>query len=57
MIDYNKKFKDLNNKISGIIEENKNDNKIINKYINKLDMIEKKFVEKFYYYDKSIIKF
>jgi len=56
MIDYNKKFKDLNNKISGIIEENKNDNKIINKYINKLDMIEKKFIEKFYYYDKSIIK-
>ena len=29
MIDYNKKFKDLNNKISGVIEENKNDNKIL----------------------------
>ena len=56
MIDYNKKFKDLNNKISGIIEENKNDNKIINKYINKLDMIKKKLIVKIYYYEKLIIK-
>ena len=29
-----------------VIEENKNDNKIINKHINKLDMIENKFIEK-----------
>ena len=56
MIDYNKKFKDLNNKITGIIEENKNDNKIVNRYISKLEMIEKKFIGKFCYFDKSFIK-
>ena len=33
MIDYKKKFKDLNNKISSIIDENKKDNNRINKYI------------------------
>jgi hypothetical protein len=42
MIDYKKKFKDLNNKISGIIDENKKDNNRINKYISRLEDIEKK---------------
>ena len=55
MIDYKKKFKDLNNKISGIIDENKKDNNRINKYISKLEDIEKKTIKRFNYLDKSFI--
>ena len=42
MIDYNKKFKELNNKITRITEETRNNNKAINQYYSKLEQIESK---------------
>ena len=46
MTDINKKFKDLNNKITQITEETKIHNRIVNQYINKLDDIEYKSLKK-----------
>ena len=46
MTDINKKFKDLNNKITQITEETKIHNRIVNQYINKLDDIEYKALKK-----------
>ena len=46
MTDFNKKFKDLNNKITQITEESKYQNQIVNQYINKLDDIEYKTQKK-----------
>ncbi len=46
MTDINKKFKDLNNKITQITEETKIHNRIVNQYINKLDDIEYKSQKK-----------
>ena len=46
MTDFNKKFKDLNNKITQITEETKYQNQIVNQYINKLDDIEYKTQKK-----------
>ena len=46
MTDFNKKFKDLNHKITKITEETKIHNKIVNQYINKLDDIEYKTQKK-----------
>ena len=54
MIDYNKKFKELNNKITRITEETRNNNKAINQYYSKLEQIESKINSKLSFLDKSL---
>jgi chromosome segregation ATPase len=54
MIDYNKKFQELNNKIARITEETRNKNRAINHFYSKLEQIENKSNSKLSYIDKSL---
>ena len=48
-VDYNKKFKELSNKISKIAKESKDNARIQNMYVNQIDEIEQKCLKRFNY--------